>query len=136
VGGGPRGLTIADADGDGALDIATANFDDDRVSLLYNDGAGGFFRVQSLLAGIEPYAVALVDVTADDVPEMIVVRRGNAELAIYGRQGNQTYTLEGVYLLPLNPVAMDVGHLDDDGVPDIVVAAAGANVVSVLMSFP
>ena len=85
---------------------------------------------------MEPYAVAIADVTADDVPEILVVRRGSAELAIYVRLGNMAYDLQGVYILALNPLALEVGHLDDDGVPDIAVAAGGANVVSVLMSFP
>ena len=82
------------------------------------------------------YGVALADVTADEVPEIIVLRRETAEVAIYGRLGDAHYTVIGVYQVPLNPVSLEVAQLDDDGVPDIVVAAAGADAVSVLMSFP
>ncbi len=65
-----------------------------------------------------------------------MVRRGSGELAVYLRQPNMGYARGGAFMLPLNPVALDVGHIDDDGVLDVVVAAAGANVVAVLMSFP
>ena len=74
--------------------------------------------------------------TSDEVPELLVVRRGSAELAVYVRQPNMGYALGGVFMLPLNPLALAVGHIDGDGVPDIAIAAGGANVVAVLMSFP
>ncbi len=37
-------VAAGDWDGDGDVDLATADFGADRVTLLANDGAGGFFR--------------------------------------------------------------------------------------------
>jgi len=42
VGWGPEALDLADLDGDGDLDLATANFVGGDVTLLSNDGSGGF----------------------------------------------------------------------------------------------
>ena len=66
----------------------------------------------------------------------IAVRLGPAELAVYSRQLNDTYDQDGLFQVALNPLAVDVGELNGDGVPDIVVAAGGADVLAVLMSYP
>lgn len=42
TGWGPRDVALGDLDGDGDLDAGTANFIDSDVTLLANDGAGGF----------------------------------------------------------------------------------------------
>ncbi|MGC6487416.1 MAG: FG-GAP repeat domain-containing protein [Planctomycetota bacterium] len=39
---GPRGVDVADLDGDGDLDLVVASEANSRVSVLYNDGSGSF----------------------------------------------------------------------------------------------
>lgn len=41
VGSSPRGVSAADIDGDGKLDVVSANFSPDTVSVLRNTGSGG-----------------------------------------------------------------------------------------------
>ena len=42
AGSGPAGVTSADFDGDGKMDLAVANAFSDNISILLNDGFGTF----------------------------------------------------------------------------------------------
>src|SRR5690606_41223289 len=81
----PFGIALGDADGDGHVDILTANPGSDgtvfpppelpgTISLLAGDGAGGFAAAVSLaLGGGEgrAHAVALGDVTGDGHADIV-----------------------------------------------------------------
>ncbi|MBC8123573.1 MAG: VCBS repeat-containing protein, partial [Gemmatimonadaceae bacterium] len=47
VGDSPRSITFGDLDGDGDLDLATANYRSDSVSVLKNNGNGTFATAQT-----------------------------------------------------------------------------------------
>ncbi len=55
VGDNPRGIAIGDlnGDGDGANDIAVANKDETNVSVLSNDGSGGFSAQETFAVGTD-----------------------------------------------------------------------------------
>jgi VCBS repeat protein len=74
-GGGPSSVETGDLNGDGRADLVIANADTSNVSVLLGDGTGGF----SFAAG-SPFPVAngpvqavVVDVTLDQVPDIITV---------------------------------------------------------------
>jgi hypothetical protein len=64
VGDGSRSVALGDLDGDGALDLATANQNSDSVSVRLGDGAGGFAGTTEVAVGDGgdgPFSVALGD---------------------------------------------------------------------------
>lgn len=97
---------------------------------------GGWLSLQRFEVGPGPNALAVADVNADGVLEMIVVRSETDELAIYTRAGDQEYDVGGIYQLPLDPLAVVAADFNGDGVSDIAVPAGGEDVVSVMLSFP
>jgi hypothetical protein len=52
---GPRGITVADLNRDGWLDIATANHQPDGVSVLINRGAAGGYTASFIPIAGELY---------------------------------------------------------------------------------
>src|SRR5690606_26628923 len=72
VGNGAFDLVIADLDGDGALDIATANRSSSTVSILNGDGVGGFGNPHSETVGGNPFRIAAADGDLDGDVDIVV----------------------------------------------------------------
>lgn len=78
----PWGLAVADVDGDGRVDIATANTQNDTVSVLTNDGTGAFPRYFNFGAGARPGAVAVADIDGDGRADVITANRENRDVSV------------------------------------------------------
>src|SRR5436853_588382 len=70
TGSGPIGIAIGDFNGDGKLDIVTANFGVDlafsnKISVLLGNGDGTFQHHVEYVAGDFPKSVAVVDFNGD-----------------------------------------------------------------------
>ncbi len=137
------GVSVADYDGDGFLDIAKTNFSGDLTSLYHNDD-GKFFTDVSREAGLGArqflgWGVAFTDVD-DDGWRDLVVANGHVYPEVTGKQLGDTY-LQPTILYhnlgtgkfedvtsqagPAFQVArpargLAVGDLDGDGRPEIV----------------
>jgi hypothetical protein len=62
VGNGPYAVAVADLNGDGKLDLVTANFGDNTLSILLGNGDGTFTPNGSPVAvGTEPSSIAVGD---------------------------------------------------------------------------
>ncbi|HVN87898.1 MAG TPA: VCBS repeat-containing protein [Candidatus Binatia bacterium] len=81
VGGNPVAVAVGDADGDGHLDVVTANFDTANVSLLFGDGSGELFNGGNFAAGTVPGGLAMGLFNGDDVPDLIVSNANVAQLS-------------------------------------------------------
>ena len=66
-GTGPFSVALGDVDGDGVLDIVTANNASNDVSILVGLGSGAFFSDQRLFVGGGPFSVALTDVNGKSI---------------------------------------------------------------------
>lgn len=78
----PFAVTGADLDGDGDVDLATANLPTDNTSVLFNDGHGAF-QVQGVYyAGNGPRSVLLADFNRDHLPDIAIANRFDYKVAI------------------------------------------------------
>jgi hypothetical protein len=73
VGVAPVDLALGDLDGDGTLDIATADSGDATVSVLLNEGGGVFAERFTLATGTNPRSVHAVDLDGDGDLDLAVV---------------------------------------------------------------
>ncbi|MCB9883575.1 MAG: right-handed parallel beta-helix repeat-containing protein [Planctomycetes bacterium] len=125
VGSAPLGVALGDLDGDGFLDIATANSGSDDVSILTNDGSGGFATpavTVALNAGDAPSALAIGDLIAGGNPEIAVLAPGANALHVVNAAGVQaTFPLPGIA-----PNGLCVTDLNGLGTDDVVVAMQGS----------
>lgn len=78
----PRGLEVADVTGDGHPDIVTGNTENDSVSILTNDGSGGFPSFEVFTTGASPGSVAVVDVTGDGNADVITGNRNGHNISV------------------------------------------------------
>lgn len=74
----PFSLVTADIDGDGNLDVVTANFNSGDASVLLGDGNGVFMAASDspFSVGSGPLSIALNDVDGDGISDVVVVGDG------------------------------------------------------------
>lgn len=118
-GDGPAAVALADFDGDGLLDLATANVVSDDASLLRGNGDGSFGAETRFAAGDLPVALAS-DLDADADADLVVAARSADALIVLLGNGAGGFS-PGARLPagngPLAVVALDV---DGDGWIDLL----------------
>nr|HEX4315887.1 VCBS repeat-containing protein [Kofleriaceae bacterium] len=136
VDAGPVGGAVAsavaagDLDGDGDLDLVVG--DAATLTVLANDGGGGFTPVAGAIDAASRVsavsALALGDVDGDGTPDLVVGQAGSGTLEAWsGQTGGSFLAADGV----VPPVPLDVARLtladaDGDFDPDLEVAVRGA----------
>jgi hypothetical protein len=140
----PFGVTAADVNGDGLLDLLTANFTNNTVGVLLGRSVangGGFAAVQTYPTGFStnPYAIAVADVNGDGLPDLLTANSGNNSTAgvLLGRsaangggfEAAETYST-GAFS---NPQGIAVADVNGDGRPDLLTANTSASTAGVLL---
>jgi gliding motility-associated-like protein len=137
----PVGISIADLDGDGKLDIIAANYHVSTISILRNTSSGigdiSFAAQLVLTSGLDPYRLVIGDIDGD----------GKLDIATSNKSGNSVSVLRNVttgignisfdakidYPVSTFPYGIVLGDLDGDNKIDIITASANsANTISIL----
>jgi VCBS repeat protein len=141
VGNRPVDAAIADFNGDGLLDIATANFGDDTVTVLLRDAAGGYTEEPGspIAVGAAPTAVATDDLDGDGRPDLAVVNQNSNSVSVLLREAGGGFSEEpGSPFETGGSCPFDVAVADFDGVDgnDLAVVNQLTDEVSVLLRQP
>src|SRR5262249_45345894 len=83
TGNGPFGVTTADLNGDGKLDLAVANAYENSLSVLLGNGDGSFREHVDYGAGQGPVAVGFADLKGDGKLDLVVANNGSNNLSIF-----------------------------------------------------
>ena len=134
VGLGVRALCVADFDLDGHPDILTANREEGgSVSLLHNDGAGGFAAARTFDTGADgETACAVADVNADGAPDAWIGAIGSQEVVVLLGDGLGDLSVGGRFPAGGGPWMMASGDIDGDGHEDLLSANAEQDQLAVL----
>jgi len=155
VGKNPSSVLVADFNGDGNPDFAVANKDDDTISIFKGDGQGGFTEFPG-----SPFALTNTSTISEKGPIAMVTANFRAttnksnnspevDLAVVNQSTNNVSILLGFVDSNSNisfteapnspisvgqsPVAIAVGDINSDTVPDLAVVNQTDNTVSVLL---
>jgi hypothetical protein len=87
VGANPMSVATGDLNGDGKLDLTTANKNSNDVSVLLGSGAGNFsaqisFGVGPSIIATAPQAVAVGDINLDGKPDVAVANRDTSSVTV------------------------------------------------------
>ena len=138
VGQRPESVTTGDLNGDGRLDLAVVNQDDNTVGVLLNLGDGGRFAGQTTYAvaddaGAYPMAVVVADFDGDGRPDLAVLTDGDSVGVLLG-QADGGFGVQALYGTGSGPTSVVAADLNGDGLPDLAVADYGDGTVSVLLN--
>lgn len=123
------GLSVGDIDGDGDLDVATAN--SSELLVLRNGGDGRLDAPESYAVRQFTRFLRLKDVTGDGFPDLLTLN-GSADLVeILANQGDGTFQMLESFLVTDQPVALAVADFDGDGAVDLAVLGSTAGEVSI-----
>ena len=126
----PAALEMADLNGDGKLDIATANRLGNDVSVFLNAGNGSFLPRRDYATSPEPSSLAIADVDGDGKPDLVAAGRGNGigAVSVLVNSGDGVFRAKREYLTGATPASVAVGDVDGDRAPDLAVAMVDEDV--------
>ncbi|MEH2092349.1 FG-GAP-like repeat-containing protein, partial [Nostoc sp.] len=134
VGTNPNAIAVADFDGDGKKDLVVANSNDNNISLLLNDGSGGFGTPTNFTVGTNPHAIAVADFNGDGKLDLVVANSDDNNVSVLLNNGSGGFGTPTNFAVGTNPNAIAVADFDGDGKKDLVVANSGSANVSVLVN--
>ena len=138
VSGNPIGIAAADLNNDGRADIVFATGAGDSVGILLSKPAGGFAAPIYLAAEGAVEYVTCADLNHDGHMD-IAATVGYGSTSIhqvdtwYGNN-NGTFTNRQHFDVGANPLGICASDLNNDGLPDLVVASGAENLVSILFN--
>lgn len=74
--------------GDGDLDLLTANYDDNTVSVRLNNGSGSFSGTIEVAVGTYPYDVVTADVDGDGDLDLLTANYFNNTVSVRLNNGS------------------------------------------------
>jgi FG-GAP-like repeat/Calx-beta domain/FG-GAP repeat/HYR domain len=122
TGSQPYSIGLADVNGDGLLDIVTANLSSGNMSVLINQGAGTFITSAPIPVGNAPNGLVLEDFNADGRVDVVIVRQSPATLTVFLGNGDGTFAAALNQALTGSPRAVRAGDFNVDGKMDLAVA--------------
>ena len=117
----PRGCVLADLNGDGMIDLATAHTVAGVVRVYAGDGSGNFELAQPLQLPQRPMDLAVGDINGDGRPDLVGVSEGGLIGVFYGTKSGRFE--RGPYLTTsYGGTEVVLADMDQDGDLDIVVS--------------
>ena len=135
VGKNPTAVALGDFNGDGALDIAAADYTSNDVTVLFGDGAGHFVASSVTLAtGVGPKAIVAGHFNGDANLDLATANDGSNSVSVLLGNGDGTFAPVANFAIDGQPKGLAIGDFnDDDDDADLVVADELTDDVSVLL---
>jgi len=132
VGNGAWSVTVADFNGDGNADLATAN-QNGSVSVLLGNGDGTFQTAANYPAGTTAWAIASGDLNGDGIPDLVTANYGGANVSVLLGNGDGTFQPAVSYPAGPSPQHILLADFNGDFKLDVVVVNSAGDEINVLL---
>ncbi len=135
VGATPKSVTVGDFNGDGLLDLATANQGSNNVSVLLGTGGGSFGAKTDYTVGSTPQSVTVGDFNRDGKPDIASANWNSNNISVLLGTGTGSFNPASQFAVGtgLGAFSASTGDLNGDGILDLVAANLFNTNVSVLL---
>ena len=127
----PDAVIAADLNGDGKVDVVTANQADNAISVLYGNGDGTFGAAQTFAVGAGPDAIVAADLNGDGKLDLVTANGGDNTISVLLASAGGFAAAQS-YAVGSDPDSVVAADLNGDGKLDLATANAGDNTISVL----
>ena len=132
VGTSPVSVVAADVNGDGTMDLISADQGDSTLTVLINNGSGGFVYAATLPVETSPVSVVAADVNGDGYKDLICGSSGNA-LTVLTNDGSGNFVLASSPTANLGVggrlFAITAADVNGDGKVDLICAGKVGNIL-------
>ncbi len=133
----PIDTAVADFDGDGNLDVATADRGDNTVSVLLGNGSGGLGTASSFAVGTTPVPILARDFNGDDNVDLAVANYASGNVSILIGDGTGGFAAAANFMVGAaggaNPLAMVTADFNGDNNLDLAVANDSTDDTTILL---
>ncbi|MFL6276235.1 MAG: FG-GAP-like repeat-containing protein [Blastocatellia bacterium] len=119
--------------GDGRLDLATACYFANSVTVVLGDGAGGFGTPSSFGVSDGPQGLAVGDFNGDGKPDLAVACQTAGKVSILLGNGAGGFGAANSFNAGATPRDVEVGDFNGDGKQDLASANWDSNNVTILL---
>jgi len=125
----PMAVAVGDFNGDGVTDLAVANAgnpqigDDGNISILLGNRDGTFQSANNVVAGKNPFSIAVGDINGDNRLDFAVANGGSGNVSVLLGNGDGTFRTHVDYAIGTGPDSIAVGDLNGDQKLDVAVTA-------------
>jgi len=120
----PEFVAAADLDGDGDLDLISANTGGDGLTIFFQGESGTFSKNPAVLEANDPKSVAIADLDGDGDLDLVSANANGANLTIFFQEAPGTLFASPKTLAAPSPVWVTTTDLDGDGDQDLVSASS------------
>ena len=133
AGNSPFSVTVADFNGDGALDLAVANSASGDVSVLLGDGTGVFTGPVTFTAGNGARSIAAGDFDGDGDVDLFVAAFNDDVVSVLWGTGTGAFATPTLFPVGDGPRCVISADFDGDGDLDLAVANRFSDDVTILL---
>jgi Domain of unknown function (DUF4347)/NPCBM/NEW2 domain/Glucose / Sorbosone dehydrogenase/FG-GAP-like repeat/Calx-beta domain len=144
AGDGPHSMRAGDLNGDGRIDLVTANESSNNVSVLLGNGNGTFAPVVNYATGSVPKGVAIGDINGDGKLDLATANTagnypdqdnpGGNTISVLLGNGNGTFGAPTAYTTGRTPFSLNIADFNGDDKADIASANWHTNNAGVLLN--
>jgi hypothetical protein len=124
-------VTTNDVNNDGKMDLVGVTAGS-RVSILTNNGAGGFPNITQIVVGPTPHCLVPIDVNLDGKMDLVTANYEMNALVVLTNNGSGTFTIATTNATGGNPWFVTKADVNNDGKIELISANVLTNTLSVL----
>jgi hypothetical protein len=148
VGQSPRSVLAVDVNGDGQLDLISANYTSSTLMVLTNNGSGIFSSNATYNVGLNPISVVAADINGDGSPDLITANfSANVDVSTLTMLTNNgsgifgpyaTITVDTQFDNNSTPTHIAAADVNNDGKPDLMVTSRNGTLTVLIntITFP